>query len=115
MSHGVSRFPVVPRLLGFLVLMDSGSGITDTSEELVEALQGQSGMIQTALTQAFVGHTRVVMSLGQECDIETQWCPLYLTIEIHGNQSGLLCRYRAPCRYRVPWGGDVVIVAGRKR
>ena len=37
------------------VLMDSGSGITAISEELVEALQGQPGMTQTALTQAFVG------------------------------------------------------------
>ena len=40
--------------------MDSGSGITAMSEELVEALQRQSGMMQTALTQAVVGHARVV-------------------------------------------------------
>ena len=46
------------------VLMDSGSDITDISEELVEALQGQPGMTPTALTQAFVGHARVVTSLG---------------------------------------------------
>ena len=52
-------------------ILDSGSGITAISEELVEALQGQPGMSQTALTQAFVGHARVVTSLGQECDIET--------------------------------------------
>ena len=63
------------------VLMDSGSGITAISEELVEALQGQPGMTQSALTQAFVGHARVVTSLGQECDIERQSCPLHLTIE----------------------------------
>ena len=36
------------------VLMDSGSGITAMSEELVEALRRQPGMMQTALTQAFV-------------------------------------------------------------
>ena len=49
-------------------LMDSGSGITPRSEELVEVLRGQPGMAQTALTQAFIGHARVVTSLGQECD-----------------------------------------------
>ena len=54
------------------VLMDSGSGITAMSEELVEALRGQPGMTGTALTQACVGHTRVVTSLGQECVFETQ-------------------------------------------
>ena len=37
------------------ILMDSGSGITAISE-LVEALRRESGMMQTALTQAFVGH-----------------------------------------------------------
>ena len=63
------------------VLMDSGSGITAMSEELVEALRRQPGMMQTALTQAFVGHACVVTSLGQECDIVTQSCPLHLTIE----------------------------------
>ena len=66
---------------GATVLMKSGSGITVISEELVKALQGQPGMTQTELTQAFVGHARVVTSLGQECDIETQSCPLHLTIE----------------------------------
>ena len=40
------------------VLMDSGSGITLMSEELEEALRQQSGMMQTALTQVFVGHAR---------------------------------------------------------
>ena len=53
------------------VLIDSGSRITAMSEELVEALQRQLGMMQTALTQAFVGHARVVTSLDQECDIVT--------------------------------------------
>ena len=38
-------------------------------------------MTQTALTWAFVGHARVVTSLGQECDIETQSFQLVLTIE----------------------------------
>ena len=63
------------------VLMDSGSGITVMSEELVEVLRRQPGMMQTALTQAFVGHARVVTSLGQECDIVSQSCPLHITIE----------------------------------
>ena len=63
------------------VRMDSGSGITAMSEELVEVLRRQPGMMQTALTQAFVGHARVIMSLGQECDIVTQSCPLHLIIE----------------------------------
>ena len=63
------------------VLTDSGSSITAMSEELVQALRGQPGMTQTASTQAFVAHARVVTSLGQECDIETQSCPLHLTIE----------------------------------
>ena len=44
------------------------------SEELVEALRRQPGMMQTALT-------RVVTSLGQECDIVKQSCPLHLTIK----------------------------------
>ena len=33
------------------------------------------------MTQAFVRHARVVTSLGQECDIVRQSCPLQLTIE----------------------------------
>ena len=87
------------------VLTDSGSSITAMSEELVQALRGQVGMTQTALTQALVGHARVVTSLGQECDVETQSCPLLLTIEI---TSG-------PVRFTMPFivlpgGGDVVII-----
>ena len=87
------------------VLMDSGSGITAISEELVEALQGQPGMTQTALAQAFVGHARVVTPLGQECDIEAQSCPLHLTIETSWRQV----------RFTMPFivlsgGSDVIIV-----
>ena len=63
------------------MLMDSSSSITAMSEELVQALRGQVWMTQTALTQAFVGHARVVTSLDQECDIETKSCPLLLTID----------------------------------
>ena len=63
------------------VLMYSDSGITAMSEEAVEAMRGQPGMTLTALMQAFVGHARVLTSLGQECDIETQSCPLHLTTE----------------------------------
>ena len=55
--------------------------ITTGSEELVEVLWQQPEMTQTMLTQAFVGHARVVTLLGQECHIVTQSCPLHLTIE----------------------------------
>ena len=75
------------------VLMDSGSAITAISEELVEALQGQPGMRQTALTQALIGHARVVTSFGQECDNEWQSCPLHLTIETSWG----------PVRYTMPF------------
>ena len=76
MSRGVLRFSV----------------ITAMSEELVDVLRRQPGMMQTALTQAFVGHARVVTSLGQGCDIVTQSCLLHLTIETRGDQFGLRCR-----------------------
>ena len=87
------------------VLMDSGSGITAMSEELVEALRRQPGMMQNALTQALVWHARVVTSFGQECDVATQSCPPHLTIE---TPSG-------PVRFTMPFivlpgGGDVVII-----
>ena len=54
---------------------------------------------------AFVGHAGVVTSLGQECDIMTQSCPLHLTIETP----------RGPVRFTMPFivlpgGGDVVII-----
>ena len=87
------------------VLMDSSSSITAMSEELVQALREQPGMTQTAITQAFVGHARVVTSLGQECDIVTQSCPLHFTI---GTPWG-------PVRFSMPFivlpgRGDVVII-----
>ena len=87
------------------VLMDSGSSITAMPEELVLALRRQPGMMQTALTQMFVGHARVVTSLGQECDIETQSCALHLTIDTP----------YGPVRFTMPFivlpgGGDVVII-----
>ena len=47
------------------------------SEELVEAQRRQPGMMQTAWTQAFVGHAHVVTSLDQDCDIVAQLCPLH--------------------------------------
>ena len=53
-------------------LMYSGLSITSISEELVQALRGQSGMRQTVITQAFIGHARVVTSLDQGYDIDTQ-------------------------------------------
>ena len=87
------------------VLMDSGSGITAMSEELVEVLRRQPGMVQNALTQAFVGHTCVVTSLGQKCYIVKQSCPLHLQIET----------LWGPARFTMPFivlpgGGDVVII-----
>ena len=62
-------------------------------------------MMQTALTQAFIGHSRVVTSLGQENNIATQSCPLHLTIESPWG----------PVRFKMPFivlpgGGDVVIL-----
>ena len=36
--------------------------------------------MQSASMQAFVGHAHVITSLGQECDIVAQSCPLHLTI-----------------------------------
>ena len=87
------------------VHMDPGSSITAMSEDLVQALLGQPGMTQTALTQAFGGHVRVLTSLGKECDIETQSCPLHLTIETPWG----------PVRFTMPFivlprGGDVLII-----
>ena len=87
------------------VIMDSGSSITAMSEELVQALRGQPGTTQTALTQAFVGHARVVTSLDQECDTGTQSCPLHVTINSPWG----------PVRFTMlfivlPGGGDVVII-----
>lgn len=51
------------------------------SEKLEEALHGQLGMMQTVLTHAIVGRARVLTPLGQDCEVETQQCPLHLTIE----------------------------------
>ena len=59
------------------------------------------------MTQAFVGHARVVTSMDQECDIVTQSCPLHLTIETPWG----------PVRFTVPFvlpAGDDVIIIGQK-
>ena len=48
------------------MLTGSGSIITALSGELVQAQRGQPGMTQTAFTQVFVGHARVVTSLSHE-------------------------------------------------
>ena len=88
--------------------MDSGSGITAMSKELAEALRRQPGMMQTALTQAFVGHARVVTLLGQECDIVTQSCPLHLTIETSWGPI----RFTMPF-IMLPGGGDVLLPSRR--
>ena len=65
-------------------------------------------MTQAALTQAFVGHARVVTSLGKEFDIETQLCPPHLPIETPWG----------PVRFTMPFvvfpgGGDGVIIGQR--
>ena len=90
------------------VLMDSGSGTTAMSEELVQALQGQQGMTQTALTQAFVGHAPVVTSLGQGFHIETQSCPLHSTIETPWGPVRFIMQFVV-----LPGGGDVVTIGQR--
>ena len=87
------------------VLMDSGSGGTAMSEELAETLRGQPGMTQNGLTQAFVGQMRVVASLGQECDTETQSAPIHFTIETPWGTG----RFTMPFVV-LPGGGDVVII-----
>ena len=56
MQHAAGRLavPGVSAAAQVKVLMYPGSGITAMSEELVEALRRQPGIMQTALTQAFV-------------------------------------------------------------
>ena len=90
--------------------MDSGSEITAMSEERLEALRRRPGMMQTALTQAFVGYARVATSFGHECNIVTQSCPLHLTIETPWG----------PVRLTMPFivlhgAGDVVTTGQRLR
>ena len=87
------------------VLMDSWSGITAISEELLQALQGQPGTTQTALTQMFAGHARVLTSLGPLCIIETQSCALHLMIETPWGTSRLTMPFIV-----LPGGGDVVVI-----
>ena len=83
-------------------LIDCGSGITAMSEEQVQALRGQ---LRMTLTQAFYGNARVVTSLGQEFDIETQSCLLHLTMK---TPRGLV-RFTMPFIV-LPGEGDVVII-----
>ena len=61
-------------------------------------------MIQTTLTQAYVWHAGVVTSLGQECDIVTQSCPLHLTIETQWGPVRLTTPFIV-----LPRGGDVLL------
>ena len=70
-----------------------------------EQLRRKSGVMRTALTQAFVGHARVVTSLGQQCKFVTQSCPLHVTIETPW----------VPIRFTMPFivlrgGSDVVMI-----
>ena len=85
--------------------MDSGSGIAAMSQELVEVLRRQPGMMQTALTQGIVGHARVITSLGQECDIVRKSCLLHLTIKTMWGPV----RFTMPI-IGLPGGGGVVII-----
>ena len=62
-------------------------------------------MTQTALTQVFEGHAHVVRSLGQQCDVETQSCPLHLTIETPWRPVRLTLPFIV-----LPGGGDVVVI-----
>ena len=78
------------------------------SEELVEALRRQPGMMHTALKQTFVGHVGVVTSLDQECNIVTQSCPLHLTSETPWGSV----RFTTP--FIVLPGGDDVVIIGKK-
>ena len=87
------------------VFMDSGLGVTAMSAELVEALRGQPWIMKTALMQAFVGHARVVPWSGQQCDIETQSCPLHITVKIPWGPD----RFTMPF-FVLPGVGDVVII-----
>ena len=61
--------------------------------------------MQTALTQAFVGHARLVTSFGQECNIVTQSCPLHLAIETPWGPVRLTMPFIV-----LPVGHDVVII-----
>ena len=112
LTHHVAERLAVPGVSGAAeskVLADSGSGTTAISEELVGPLNGQPGITQAALAQAFLGHARVVTALGQECDIETQSCLLHLTIEPP-------C---GPVRFTMPLivlpGGAMWLSLGRRR
>ena len=80
-QHVAGRLAVPGASAAVEVNVLMGSGITAMSGELVENVRRQPGTMQTALTQAFVRHARVVTSLGQECDTVTQSCLLHLTIE----------------------------------
>ena len=68
------------------------------SLELVEALRRQPEMIQTALTNAFVRHARVMTSLGQECDIVTKFMSA-LPNGRNSAETSPIC----DAIHRVPW------------
>ena len=64
-------------------------------------------MMQTALTQVFVGHAHVVTSFGQKCDIVTQSCPLHLMIAAPWGPV----RVQLTMTFIVlPGGGDMIII-----
>lgn len=56
-------------------------------------------MIQTSLARAFVGHVRVVTSMGQDFGFEARSCPLHLSIKTQWNTSPV---YDAV--HCAPWG-----------
>ena len=77
--HGRLAVPGSSAAAEVKVLMDFGSSTTAMSDELIPAPMRPPGMTLTALTQAFVGHARVMTSLGRQCDVDTPSCPLGLT------------------------------------
>ena len=102
---GCLAVPGVSAAAEVQVLMDYRSEITALSEELINAQRRQPGMMQTALTQAFVGHARVITSLIQECDVVTQSCPLHQSIETPWGLGWFTIPFIV-----LPGGGDVVII-----
>ena len=74
----------------------------------MEALQGQPGMTQTAVTQFFIGHGICACGEavgGHTCDVKTRLCPLHLSIETPGGPA----LHTMPF-ILLPQRGDVVFV-----
>ena len=103
---GSLAVPGVSAAADIKLLMNSGSGTTAMSQKLLEALQGQPGMTQSALTQACVGNARALTSLDPECQFETLLCPLHFMIETPWGPVW----FTIYADYHAPWESDVVII-----